>query len=154
LLDEGSVLLGCTQIVPETRLTLTEGVEESPIPLGSTQFVPEAILTLTEAINLPSLELAQTVLVGSSILPEHSGLVDVSEGFESSATVLPVPEAQLLVNGLTEAQAWYLGWLRDGIWSHELLDVIEGFEVQNVEEERGWSSSGLFYGAPEVEGNA
>ena len=68
--------------------------------------------------------------MGSSILPEHSGLVDVSKGSKSSATVLPVPEAQLLVNGLTEAQAWFLGWLRDGTRSLELLDAIECIEVQ------------------------
>ena len=68
--------------------------------------------------------------MGSSILPEHSGLVDVSEGSESSATDLPVPEAQLLVNGLTEAQAWFLGWLRDCTQSLELLDAIECIEVQ------------------------
>jgi methionyl-tRNA formyltransferase len=35
-----------------------------------------------------------------------------------------------LVNGLTEAQAWYLGWLRDGTQSHEMLAVIDHFEVQ------------------------
>jgi hypothetical protein len=52
------------------------------------------------------------------------------EGSESSSTVLPVPEAQLLVNGLTEAQAWYLGWLREGIRSLDLLIAIECFEVQ------------------------
>jgi hypothetical protein len=37
-------------------------------------------------------------------LPEPSGFVDFSEEFESvSAPNLPVPKAQLLVNGLTEA---------------------------------------------------
>jgi hypothetical protein len=35
-----------------------------------------------------------------------------------------------LVNGLTEAQAWYLGWLRDGTRSQELLATIDCFEVQ------------------------
>ena len=79
--------------------------------MGSTQFMLETILTSTEVVNLLSLELAQIVPMGSLILPEHSGLVDVSEGSKSSAAVLPVPEAQLLVNGLTEAQAWFLGWL-------------------------------------------
>ena len=39
-------------------------------------------------------------------------------------------KAQLLVNGLTKAQAWFLGWLRDGTWSHELLAAIDCFEVQ------------------------
>jgi hypothetical protein len=64
-------------------------------------------------------------------LPEPSGFIDFSEGSESvSASNLPVPEAQLLVNGLTEAQAWYLGWLRDGTRSHEMLAAIDRFEVQ------------------------
>jgi hypothetical protein len=35
-----------------------------------------------------------------------------------------------LVNGLTKAQAWYLGWLKDGTRSHEMLTVIDCFEVQ------------------------
>jgi hypothetical protein len=35
-----------------------------------------------------------------------------------------------LVNVLTEAQAWYLGWLRDGTQSHEMLAAIDRFEVQ------------------------
>jgi hypothetical protein len=93
----------------------------------------ETILSSMEAtkINLTSPELAQTVPVGLSILPEPSGLVDFSEGSESvSAPVLPVPKAQLLVNGLIEAQAWYLGWLRDGTQSREMLAAIDCFEVQ------------------------
>jgi hypothetical protein len=89
LIDASSVLMGCSQLVPETSLTSTEGVEESLVSLGSTQIVPEMILTLT--------------ILGSP---------------------------QLLVNGLTEAQAWFLGWLRDGTRSHELLPVIDCFEVQ------------------------
>jgi hypothetical protein len=48
--------------------------------------------------------LTQIVSVGSSISPELSGLVDFSKGSES-APDLAVPEAQLLVNGLIEAQA-------------------------------------------------
>ena len=56
--------------------------------------------------------------------PEPSGSVHVSEGFEF-ALDLAVPEAQLLVNGLTEAQAWFLGWLRDSTRSHDLLAVID-----------------------------
>jgi hypothetical protein len=67
--------------------------------------------------------------VGSSFSPDPSSLVDVSEGSES-ALVLAVPEAQLLVNGLTETQAWYLGWLRDGTRNHKLLPVIDCFEEQ------------------------
>jgi hypothetical protein len=79
-------------------------------------------------IVLLSPEPAQTALV--LVLPELPGLADVSEGSVSSATVLPVPQAQLLVNGLTESQAWFIGWLRDGTWNHELLDAIECVEVQ------------------------
>jgi hypothetical protein len=105
-----------SRIVPETRLTLTEGVEVSQIPMDPTQFV------------LLSPEPAQTAPV--LVLPKLPGLADVSEGSESSATILPVPQAQILVNGLTESQAWFIGWLRDGTWSHELLDAIECVEVQ------------------------
>jgi hypothetical protein len=93
--------------------------------------MPEMILTSTEAASviLSSPELTQTIPVGSSILPEPSGLIVFSEGFES-APDLAVPEGQLLVNGLTESQAWFLGWLRDGTRSHELLAAIDCFEVQ------------------------
>jgi hypothetical protein len=80
-------------------------------------------------LNLLSSELAQTVSVGSSFSSKPSGLVNASEGSES-ALVLAVLEAQLLVNGLTESQAWYLGWLRDGTRSHELLAIIDCFEEQ------------------------
>jgi hypothetical protein len=123
MIDASYVLLGCTQIVPETSLTL--------VSMGSTQIVPETILTSTEAalVNLSSPELAQTVSVGSSISLEPSGLVDFSEG-SKFAPNLAVPEAQLLVNGLTKAQVWFLGWLRDGTQSHELLAAIDCFEVQ------------------------
>ena len=103
----------------------------TPVQMGSTQIVPETILTSTKAtlVNPSSPELAQTVLVGSSISPEPSGLVDFSKGSES-APILAVLEAQLLVNGLTEAQAWFLGWLRDGTRSHKLLAAIDCFEEQ------------------------
>jgi hypothetical protein len=115
MIDTGSVLLGCSQIVPETSLT--------PVPMGSTQIVPETILTSTEAalVILSSPELTQTVPVGLSISPEPFGLV-FSEG-SKSAPDLAVPEAQLLVNGLTEGQAWFLGWLRDGTRSHDCFEV-------------------------------
>jgi hypothetical protein len=35
-----------------------------------------------------------------------------------------------LVNGLTKAQVWFLGWLRDGTRSQELLAAIDCFEEQ------------------------
>jgi hypothetical protein len=93
--------------------------------------VPETILTSTEAalVILSSPELAQTVPVGSSISLEPFGLVVFSKGSESTPD-LAVPEAQLLVNGLTKSQAWFLGWLRDGTRSPELLAAIDCFEVQ------------------------
>jgi hypothetical protein len=99
-------------IAPETRLTLSEGVEVSQIPMDPTQTAPE---------------LAQTAPV--LVLPELPGIVDVGEGSASSATVLPVPKAQLSVHGLTEAQTWFLGWLRDGTRNHNLLGAIDCFEV-------------------------
>jgi hypothetical protein len=144
--------LPASQIVPETRLTLTEGVEESQIPMDSG--VEESqILTATEAADFPEvtspevalvLEVAQSppasqiVLLSPEpaqtapvlVLPELPGLADVSEGSVSSATVLLAPQAQLLVNGLTESQAWFIGWLRDGTRSPELLDAIKSVEVQ------------------------
>jgi hypothetical protein len=67
--------------------------------------------------------------VGSSISPELSGLVNFSKG-SKFAPDLAVPGAQLLVNSLIEAQAWFLGWLRDGTRSLELLAAIDCFEVQ------------------------
>jgi hypothetical protein len=67
--------------------------------------------------------------MGTSFSPESSSLVVFSEG-SVPAPNLAVPEAQLLVHGLTEAQAWFLGWLRDGTRSHELLVVIDCVEVQ------------------------
>jgi hypothetical protein len=103
-------------IVPETRLTLSEGVEVSQIPMDPTQLV------------LLAPELAQTAPV--LVLPELPGIVEVSEGSVSSATVLPVPKAQLSVHGLTEAQTWFLGWLRDGTRNHNLLAAIDCFEVR------------------------
>jgi hypothetical protein len=42
---------------------------------------------------------------------------------------MPVPKAQLSVHGLTEAQTWFLGWLRDGTRNHNLLAAIDCFEV-------------------------
>jgi hypothetical protein len=107
MINIGFVLLGCSQIVPETSLTL--------VLMGSTQIVSEMILTSTEAasIILSSSELAQIVLVGLSISQEPFGLVIFNEG-SKSAPNLAIPRAQLLVNGLIEAQAWFLGWLRDG----------------------------------------
>jgi hypothetical protein len=35
-----------------------------------------------------------------------------------------------LVNGLTESQAWYLGWMRESTRCNEVLDAIDHIEVQ------------------------
>jgi hypothetical protein len=43
---------------------------------------------------------------------------------------LPIPGPQLLVNGLTEVQVWYLGWLRESTRCHEVLAAIDRIEVQ------------------------
>jgi hypothetical protein len=56
--------------------------------------------------------------------PEPSGSVDSSEP-------QPVPKSQPLVNGLTEAQAWFFGWMRHGGRHHEkLLAAVDRFEKQ------------------------
>jgi hypothetical protein len=55
----------------------------------------------------------------------------------NSASDLAISKAQLLVNGLTESQAWFLGWLRDGIRSQELLAAINCFEVQTRRKNKG-----------------
>jgi hypothetical protein len=66
--------------------------------------------------------------VGSTqILP--SGPLVLRDGSDSVSD-LAVSKAQLLVNGLTEAQAWFLGWLRDGTRSKDLLAAIDCFEEQ------------------------
>jgi hypothetical protein len=114
-------------------------VLSAPSPTSSIS-LPSPVSSLTITASQPlSLAFAGSsneprslsVMLTQTPSPEPSGFVDFSEGSESiSASDLPVPEAQLLVNGLTEAQAWYLGWLRDGTWSHEMLTVIDSFEVQ------------------------
>jgi hypothetical protein len=107
-------------IVRSTNLAALEVAQSSPEMIDVDSILtgsPETILTSTKAATR------------SSSSPEPSDLVDFSEGLESAPN-LAVPEAQLLVNGLTEAQAWYLGWLRDSTRSQELLAVIDCFEVQ------------------------
>ena len=144
-IELGQILLEFPQIVPV-------GVEEIPDLIELGQILPENTQTAmvgiagekgmlwrgfllrcsvqeVTSVNLPSSELAQSVPVGSSCLLEPSGLVDASKGSEFAPN-LAVPKAQLLVNGLTEAQVWFLGWLREGTRSHELLAVIDCFEVQ------------------------
>jgi hypothetical protein len=147
--EENTVQIGSAQIVPETLLTSSEFtqtvpmvVEEAPDLIDLGQISPKNTQTATVGVagekgmlqhgfllNLPSSELAQIVSMGSSFSPKPYGLVDASERSKSTL-VLAVPKAQLLVNGLSESQAWYLGWLRDGTRSHELLAIIDCFEEQ------------------------
>ena len=150
--EENLALFVSSQIVPAKLLTSLEftqtvsKVVDDLIELGQTsqftqtssEFTQTAMVGVAEEkgmlrrgflLNLPSPELAQTVPVGSSFRPKPSGPSNVSER-SKLALVLVVPKAQLLVNGLTEAQAWFLGWSRDGTRSHELLAVIDCFEEQ------------------------
>jgi hypothetical protein len=90
-----------------------EMIDVDCVLLGCTQTAPMTSLT--------------PIPVGSTqIVPSALNLRDGSE----SASDLAVSKVQFLVNGLTEAQAWFLGWLRDGTWSQELLAAIDCFEVQ------------------------
>jgi hypothetical protein len=152
--DVGSVVRGCSELVPEKGLTSTEGVEESPVPMGSTQIVPETILIATEAAAIPektspeidlvfssmempivtqrspALLVEGSVTMGSNqIVPEKC--LTLTEGLEESPIVLrchEVPEPQLLVNGLTESQAWFLGWMRENTRCNEVLAAIDRME--------------------------
>jgi predicted GNAT superfamily acetyltransferase len=42
----------------------------------------------------------------------------------------PLPRLSFWSIVLTESQAWFIGWLRDGTRSPELLDAIKSVEVQ------------------------
>jgi hypothetical protein len=96
--------------------------------LTSSVSLPSPVSSLTSLASQPSsLAFARSsdepgsLSVMQTPSSEPSSFIDLSEGFEFvCAFDLPVPEAQLLVNGLTEAHAWYLGWLRDGTRSHEM----------------------------------
>jgi hypothetical protein len=154
--DVGSIQMGCSELVSETGLTSAEGVEESSVPMGSTQIVPKTILTTTEAAAIPektspeiglvfsSMEMPlvtqrpPTLLLEGSVTMSSNQIVPekcltLTEGFEESPIVLrchEVPKPQLLVNGLTESQAWYIGWMRESTRCHEVLAAIDSIEVQ------------------------
>jgi hypothetical protein len=85
-------------VTPEAALSLPAMIDVDSVLLGCTQTAPVTSLT-------------QFSVGSTQILP--SGPVVLRDG-SVSVSDLAVPEAQLLVNGLTEAQAWFLGWLRDG----------------------------------------
>jgi hypothetical protein len=145
--EENPALIGSTQFVPETLISSSEfvqtapvGVEENPdlieempdtqVLLELGQISPENTQTATVGVSvkLQTSELAQKVLVGTSSSPEASGLVVSSEG-PVPDPVWAVPKAQHSVHGLTEVQAWFLGWLRDGTRNPDLLAVIDCMEA-------------------------
>jgi hypothetical protein len=145
--EENPALIGSNQFVSETLISSSEfvqivpvGVEEIPhlieempdtrVLLELGQISPENTQTATVgvSINLQTSELAPKVLVGTSSSSEAFGLVVSSEG-PVLDLVWAVPKALLLVHGLTEVQAWFLGWLRDGTRSPELLVVIDCMEA-------------------------
>jgi hypothetical protein len=114
-----------SQVSPASQPTPLDSAgtsEESGFP--SLAFVGSS----EESGSLSAPDLAVPGIVEVSEGPV-SGIVEVSEGPVSSATVLPVPKAQLSVHGLTEAQAWLLGWLRDGTQNHDLLAFIDCYEA-------------------------
>jgi hypothetical protein len=127
--DAGSVLMGSSQTSPELPVLIgsSQTSPELPVLMGFSQTSPELPVLMGSSQTSP--ELAQIGPVGVEEIVDVAGArPDRSESV--SAVVLPTHEAQLLVKGLTEVQAWYVGWLRDGTRSHELLDAIDRFEEQ------------------------
>jgi hypothetical protein len=127
--DAGSALMGSSQTSPELPVLIgsSQTSPELPVLMGFSQTSPEPPVLMGSSQTSP--ELAQIGPVGVEEIVDVAGArPDRSESV--SAAVLPTHEAQLLVKGLTEAQAWYVGWLRDGTRSHELLDAIDRFEEQ------------------------
>jgi hypothetical protein len=69
--------------------------------------------------------------VGSGSLLGSSGSVFNDRSVSAQVSDLPVPESQPSVNGLTKAQAWFFGWMRQGGQNHEnLLAAVDRFEEQ------------------------
>jgi hypothetical protein len=69
--------------------------------------------------------------VGSGSLSGSSGSVFSDGSVSAWVYDLPTPESLPLVNGLTEAQAWFFGWMRQGGQNHEnLLTAADRFEEQ------------------------
>jgi hypothetical protein len=108
-------------VAPEATLSSPTMIDADFVLLGCTQTAPVKSLT--------PFPVGSTQIVPSSPVVLRDG--------SDSASNLAVSEAQLLVNGLTEAQAWFLGWLRDGTRSQELLAVIDCFEVQTRRKNEG-----------------
>ena len=72
-----------------------------------------------------------SVDVGFGSLSGSFGSVYNDGSVSAWVSDLLVPKSQPLVNGLTEAQAWFFGWMRQGGWNHEnLLAAVDRFEEQ------------------------
>jgi hypothetical protein len=99
--SKGSV--GTPVRVPEDSVTGVVLVRDT---VGTPPLVSDAVLEPLDAGDLG--ENLGPAGEGSS---EPSGSVDFSDGSVSA------PESQPLVNGLTEAQAWFFGWMRQGGFS-------------------------------------
>jgi hypothetical protein len=126
---------GTAQIVPGTILTATEAadspemtspefalvLEVAQTPPAS-QIVPETRLPSSEGVEV-SLDPTQAVLLSPELAQTAPVLVP------PELTPASFPKAQLLANGLTETQDWYLGWLREGTQNPALLGFIGCFEV-------------------------
>jgi hypothetical protein len=108
-------------VVHSTILVALETTLSSPTMIDA-DFVLLGCTQTALVKSLTPFPMGSTQIVPSSPVVLRDG--------SDSASNLAVSEAQLLVNGLTEAQAWFLGWLRDGTRSQELLAAIDCFEVQ------------------------
>jgi hypothetical protein len=99
---------------PTSSASLTSPISSSRSPASQ----PSSLAFAGSSVELGSLSVSLSQMPS----PEPSGLID--------AQVLPIPELQPLVNGLTETQTWYLGWLRESTRCHEVLAAIDRIEVQ------------------------
>jgi hypothetical protein len=136
VVEEAPDLIDLGQISPENTQTATPAKTSSPSGLPASSATSSA--SLPSPISSPTSPAPQSsslAIAGSSIdpgslsvplsqmpSPKTSGLIDPH--------VLPIPEPQLLVNGLTESQAWYLGWMRESTRCNEVLDAIDRIEAQ------------------------
>ena len=137
----GSLSVTQTQ-TPSPKHEFSEGTKAVSTPSAVISVLPASSPTssasLPSPISSPTSPASQPLslaFAGSSVEPGSlsvsSSQMPSSEPFGLiDAHVLPIPEPQLLVNGLTEAQAWYLGWLRESTRCHEVLAAIDHIEVQ------------------------
>jgi hypothetical protein len=128
LVSEGGLELGATAV-----LNSGHGPSSVESPLLSVQVLDENTSAQGDGsagdamLSVPGLSVPGECSGPSKnhpFSPEPSGSVDSSEP-------QPVPKSQPLVNGLTEAQAWFFGWMRHGGRHHEkLLAAVDRFEKQ------------------------